>query len=1052
MIPRFAVSHPVTVLMIFAAAALLGYLSLRELPVDLLPELQAPRIAVLVRAGDRPPEELEDRYAEYLEAQLSTLPDVRSVRTTCATGRVLVTIEQDWDTEMDFALLQVEKRVSILRTDRDVDSVTVSRFDPSDEPVVVLALSLKGDAEDELVELDRLRLLAEDRVARILETVEGVASVQVAGGRQARVGVVAERHRLRALGLSFDGLRGNISAGNAEASGGTVEDGGKVHVIKGLGRFHAIEDIAGLPVQGSGDGSKPRRLDEVATVEWESAPLSGLVTVDGKEGLSLSIFKEADANTVAVSDAVTAAVAEIAPQLTDANLQVVTDQATFIREAITQVQWAALAGIVLAIFVLLVFLRRLVAVVLVALAIPLSVVTTLALMGLADLSLNLMTLGGLALGAGMLIDNAIVVLEAIVARLEGGSSPREAAIEGASEVAAAIFAATLTTCVVFVPVAFLEGLAAELFTDLAFTVAFSLIASLGVALLLLPMAAARFFKARGGRTGGAGRGASTFRGLLRRPFLIVLVTGVLLFFGWQRAQRLGLDFLPTADPGLVVVELLLPEGHRVTVTREAARVLEDALTQSVGSAVATTLAELGESVREEIALTDEVPSQNRGLLRIRLVPREERNVTTEQVIGLLEKAAESVEGLSIRFRPTDPVLSRLLDRGPPIAFELRGQELDALEEGCRRLSEELAKQESVFNVRHGFEDRRAELRLQVDRIMAAGLGLTPDQLGERLRQRLGDQAVTDFRDKGELRNVVLRAPRLDLDGLSNIVLDTPSGEPVRLRDIARLEVVTAPTQVERRPGTRTARVTAQVLPGESLGGASAEAYERLTAVPLPPGLQLEQVGAEKERAESFRQLLFAVALAIALVYMVLASLFESLVHPFTILFTLPTAGLGVIAALDLAQTPFSVPALLGAVMLAGIAVNNGILLVDLTGQLRRRGLSRLDAVVAASSARLRPILMTSLTTVLAMLPLALPAEVLSQVPGLALGGEGSELRAPMALTVIGGLLASTVLTLVLVPAVYLLLDRLRPNAETQSVSGTAVEPLPEPMSGPGTED
>ena len=1045
MIPRFAVRHPVTVAMIFIAASLLGVLSLRELPVDLLPELDAPRIAVLVRSGDRPPEELEDAYAQLMERSLSTLSGVRRVRTVTSTGRVLAAVEYDWGEDMDFAQVDVEKAISGLKTDRDVDSVLVRRFDPSAEPVLVLALRplrVEGVPDDPAA-LDRLRRLAEDRVAPALELIEGVASAQVAGGRKREVRVTVERHRLKALGLSFDQVVSLLQQGNAEASGGTVEDSGKVHVIKGLGAFESLEDVASLPLsvvsrEGSGGGpSRPMRLDEIAAVEWADAPVRGLVTIDGEEGASLSIYKEAGENTVAVSDRVREAIASLSGELREAELEVVTDQAGFIRDAIRQVQWAALAGILLAVLVLFAFLRSTAAVLLVALAIPISIVATFALMSAAGLTLNLMTLGGLALGAGMLIDNAIVVLEATFRRLEEGREPFAAAEEGASEVAGAIVAATLTTCVVFLPVSFLHGVAAELFTDLAFTVAFSLLCSLAVALLLIPAAAARLFGARAaGRAAEAGpRRHSTYEGLLdrilKRPATVVVVVLLLVAGSAGLVKRVGLDFLPTSDPGAITARLLLPEGTRVTVTEQAARAIEASVRASAPGVIVTALSELGEAVREEVALTDEIPAENRGVLRWKLAPRESRALSTEQVERLLDEAASQLEGVALKLEPADPVMGRLFERGPPLQVDVRGQDLATLERGSASVAAALRELPELFNVRSSFEDRRAEVRLELDRTVAAGLGLTPDGIARQLRQRLGAEAATSFRRDDEDREVVVSAPDYSLRRLPEMILDAGTGDPVRLGDLAELKIVSSPTRIERSLGSRFGVVTAQPAEGVTLGAASAAIEQALRSVELPSGLRTELAGAEQVRRSSFRELGFAVVLAIVLVYMVMASLFESVVHPFTILFTLPTAGVGVVLGLWLTGTPFSVPALLGAVMLAGIAVNNGILLVDLAGRLRREGLPRREALARAGGQRLRPILMTSLTTVLAMVPLAMGSEVYALLPWTRGWGEGAELRAPMAIAVIGGLAASTLLTLFLVPAVYDLLDRLRPKSRRE---------------------
>lgn len=1020
MLARFAIRHPVTVAVLCAAAVLMGAVALRSLPIDLLPELDAPRIAVLVTSGDRPPDELEDAYARPLENALSTLPGVTSVRTITTVGRVLATVEYEWSADLDFALLDVQKQVAPLATDRDVESLVVRRFDPNAEPIVVVALTEEDGAGD----LDALRRLADDRIARSLERVPGVASVQVAGGRRREVTVTVDPHRLSAYGLTTDRLAGLLAQSNAEASGGTVEDRGRVHVIKGIGRFETLEDVASLPLPlaraGQTTAGAPLVLSDVADVAWEDAPLRGLVAVGNREGVSLSIYKEAGENTVEVSDRVGEALAALSADLRGLEASVVRDQADFIRTAIAEVRTAALLGSVLAIAVLALFLRHAGATFLIALAIPISIVATFAVMPAAGLTLNLMTLGGLALGAGMLVDNAIVVIEAIFRRLEEGEDPAAAAEHGTSEVGGAILASTLTHVVVFVPVVFLEGLAAKLFFGLAATVSISLLCSLAVAFLVVPAAAARMFtreSVRRAREESAWISGyvETLRGVLDRKGAILVATAALVAAAVVVVPTLPREFLPSADSGEVTARLLMPEGTRATVTGEAAARLVSTLEATLPGVVQASVAEIGEAVREEATLTEDVPSENRGVLRLRLVPPAEREVASDRVIDVLDRASEQVEGLVLRFDPSDAVLGRVLQSGPPVRVELRGQDPVALERATRAAAEAVAALPELFDVHSSFEDRRAEVRLELDRVLAAGLGFTPDTLARQLRQRLGAEAATTFRQGDEERDVTLRAPSQSLETLPHLLLDAPSGERVRLGDIAKVEVVSAPTSIQRSLGARLGVVTAQVASGASLGPAAARAVAAVEALDLPAGVRVQVGGAEAQRRASFSQLVFAAILGIVLVYMVMASLFESLVHPFTILFTLPTAAVGVVGALAAAGHGISVASLLGAEMLAGIAVSNGILLVDVTGQLRARGLARREALLEAARLRVRPILMTSLTTILGMVPMALEI------------GEGSGLRAPLAIAVSGGLLTSTLLTLVVVPVAYDLLDRLRPG-------------------------
>lgn len=1020
MIARFAIRHPVTVAMLFLGSLLLGLLALASLPVDLLPELQAPRIAVLLRSGDRPPEELEDAYGRPMESVLATLANVTSVRTISSTGRVLAILDFDWDADMDFALLDVQSQVAGFATDRDVDSLVVKRFDPSQEPIIVVGLRAASGSNGGL-DLDGLRRLAEDRMARALERVEGVALVQVAGGRKREIAVEIEQHRLGAIGLTTDRIVSLLQQANAEAAGGTIEDQGLVHVIKGLGSFESLEDVASVPVPARPAGVQasatvaPLRLDAIASVSWVDAPVRGLVTIQGTEGVSLSIYKEAGENTVAVALRVREALDGLRSDLESLEVVVVRDQSAFISGAMDEVKTAAILGGIISIVVLMFFLRSFRALVLIALAIPISVVTTFALMSLFGLSLNVMTLGGLALGTGIVIDNAIVVLEATFRRLEEGETPFDAAEHAAGEVSAAITASTLTHCVVFLPVVFLHGVASELFGDLAFTVVASLAASLAVAVLLIPAAAARLFVA-----GSLGRGstlllqphARVVAQALRRPGLVLSVAASVVAISLLLLPRIGIDFLPRSDSGEITARLLMPEGTRVTITQQAAARLEEAVRQAYPDALESSHAELGEAVQEDLVLSEEVPTENRGILRLRL--REGMTVTSGQVSRVVESASAAIEGLSLRFESSDAVLGRLVQSGPPVRVDVRGQDLAQIEQATNAVRDLLAREPSLVDVHSSFEDRRAEVRLELDRAIVAGLGLSPDAIGRQLRQRLGAEAATTFRQGDEERDVVVRGPAHSMMTLPDLLIETQSGGPMRLGDLARVREVKSPTRIERSVGARVGTVTAQLASDSTLGIASRRVEAAIESIVLPHGVRASIGGAELARRASFRELLLATALAVALVYMVLASLFESVVHPFTILVTLPTAAVGVILAFVMTGTSASVPAFLGVVMLAGIAVNNGILLVDVANRRRQAGDSAHDAIVHAGRVRLRPILMTSLTTCLGMVPMAL-------------GGEGSELRSPLAIAVIGGLVASTLLTLVLIPVVYELLERLRPR-------------------------
>lgn len=1010
---RLATRRPVAVGVVAVALVLVGLQAVRRLPVDLLPDLDSPTIVVSLRAGDRPPGEMERVYGERIEQRLFTVRSIRAVEQVARTGRLVATVVFDWGADMDLALVDVQKAVQPLEGDPAVEELLVRRFDPRRSPVVTVGLVADAGGPD----LAELRRLARRRIAPGLERLAGVAEARVLGGREREVRVELDRYRLQAFDLTLSTVESRLEAANVDLDAGTLEDGERVYLVRGRERFRSPGDVAGVVLAYTGlDGARPRpvRVSDVARVVEADAPFHHLVRVDGEEGVALQIHKEAGANTVAVSRTVRDALSEVARDVPGVRARIVTDEAALVEGALGEVRGAALVGVGLAVLVLALFLRSFAPTVLLAAAVPVSLLATAFAMHLAGRSLNLMTLAGLALGAGLLIDNAIVVVESIFRRLEAGEPPPEAAASGALRVAGAIAASTFTTCVVFLPVVFLEGLAARLVAGLSFTVIAALLVSLAVSLLIVP--ALSVWLLPRSRGSGPGWGEARLEGwvaaLVARPGRVMLAAlAFVVGAGWG-LSTLGTELLPPPDPRQFSLRLVGPPGMRVESTARAVAVLEDVIRRAAGGHAEAVLSEVGRVPEDDRLIRDELTEENTARLHVRLG---EAGPTADEVAARAGPAVDRLERLQVSWETGGNPLSRLVGGGAAAAVvvEISGRSLDDLRSAASSLAGRVSREPELWNVRSSFTGGTPQLLVRLDRELADGFGVDLRDVTGVLEASLEGRRATEMSLGDEEIDVVLRLPRARREQLENLELMTDGGRRVALGQIARFEPTEGAREIFRRDQRRMARVTARIAPGADYPEAVAAARRALQAVPLPPGLTARLAGQEEERGRTLGELGGALALAVLLVLMVLAGKFESLLHPVTVLAAIPLAGVGVAAALVPLGDPVGVMALLGAIVLAGIAVNDAILLADTAGQLRAQGLERRAALAKAAALRLRPILMTTATTVLALLPLAVGS------------GDAARLRGPLAWTIVGGLVASTLGSLLVVPCVYELVDRLR---------------------------
>jgi len=1023
-----AVRRRVAVLMTALAVAAFGIVGYERLSLDLLPDISYPSLTVQTEFPDTAPAEVENLVTRPVEEMVGVLKGLRTIHSVSRPGMSEVTLEFDWDSDMDMLSMDVREKLDRLVLPEAAKDPIVLRFDPSLDPILRIALS--GPSS-----LGTMRRVAEDRIKQEFETIKGVAAAQVQGGEEEEIQINLDQGRLATLGISLDRVRQVVGLSNINLPGGSLEDQESHYLIRTVNEYNSVEEIGSLILRQDSRGLV--RLRDVAEVKWGAKEREEIFRVNGTEGVELDIYKEGDANIVTTARAVRARLDEISAKLPpDHELTILFDQSRFIERAVNEVRMAAVVGGLLALLVLFAFLRDFKSTFIIATSIPLSVIATFLIMYRLNLSLNIMSLGGLTLGIGMLVDSSIVVLEAIFRKRKEGLGPAEAAVAGTTEVGGAVLASTLTTVAVFLPIVFVEGIAGQLFGDMALTVTVSLLASLVVAVTVIPMLTA---VGKSGPTPDAaapreeslftlGSLSRVYHGFLltalRRRRLTVLVAFCVFVVSLAVVPRLGTELIPSISEGEFTIEVNMPEGTPLSVTDRVMQGMEKAVAAENG--VATQFSSVGSRlVAGGISLNTK--GEHLGQIHVVMADRSD-DATEEAVTEDLRRQFETIPDLDAKFgKPTYFSLKT------PIEILLFGENLDRLRDYSLELEGEMNGMPGLVDVRSSLESGSPELQIVFDRDRLASLGLDMRQLSEILRDRIQGAVPTRFKEEDRQIDIRIRnreTDRASLADIRNLVLPGPDGQPIRLLTVADVRLDRGPVEIHRVQQQRAAIVTAN-LEGRSLGSAVAGIQQMLRDHPAPAGVTWELGGQNEEMKVSFASLWFALGLAVFLVYLVMAATFESLVHPFVVMFTIPLALVGVVAGLLITRTDISVIVLIGAVMLVGIVVNNAIVLIDKVNQLRRTGVDKQEAVIQACHVRLRPILMTTLTTVLGLLPMALSV------------GEGSELRAPIAVTVSFGLVFSTFLTLVVIPSVYMLIpSRIELESGTEAEADEALAGRP----------
>ena len=1068
---EIATERRVTIIMMMTAIVLFGMVSLSRLNLNLLPDISYPTLTIRAELTGAAPVEIENLLTKPIEEAVGVVRNVRLVRSVSRSGQADVTIEFLWGTDMDLAGVDIREKLDVLFLPLEASRPLLLRFDPSSEPIVRLGLLCKPEwtipestNEDGVVtpavtktdpecgseaRLKALRRLAEDRIKSELEAEEGTAAVKVSGGLEDEIQIRVDQQRLSQLGISIGQIADRIRTENVNLSGGRLEEGNQRFLVRTLNEFQSIDEFRDAIVAYVAE--RPVYLRDVATVEQGYKDREAITRVKGQESVELAVYKEGDANTVQVAQRVASRVESLRSSLPE-NFEIITvyDQSTFISSAVSDVRLAAILGGLIAIFVLYGFLRDARATTIVGIAIPVSVIGTFLLMYTNGISLNIMSLGGIALAVGMLVDNSIVVLENIVRKREQGEGILEAAQNGTSEVGSAVVAATLTTIAVFFPMVFISGIAGQLFKDQALTVTFALIFSLIVALTLIPMLASLGAGSRYD-DGGDGQPANWFTrsvafvvrifgfiffvigkvfwALLWIPTWIlqafyrsvaavypailrwslqhrssVIVISLLLFLSTMAlVPRLGTELIPQFSQGEFTANLRLPPGMPLAETDKAIQVAQRVAADI--DAVELDYSVAGTGNRLDANPVD--AGDNSGALSITLKQGSTREDEDETMAAM---RAELTKLPGVQYEFTRP---SLLSFASPLQIEISGYDLAGLARVSQSVVQAMSSSDRYTDIKTTIESGNPEIQIIFDQERAAKLGLAVRDIANGVVANVRGELATRYTWRDKKIDVLVRSVdtrKSSIDEIRQLIVNPTSDRPVTLDAVAEVIVSEGPSEIRRVAQDRVAIVSANLAYGD-LGAAALEAKAIVSRIPMPAGITAIVSGQSEEMQNSFQSMQFALALAVFLVYLVMASQFESLIHPFVILFTIPLALVGAILALFITGTTINIVAFIGVIMLAGIVVNNAIVLVDLINQLQDQGKERIAAIMEAGTARLRPILMTSLTTTLGLLPMAMGF------------GEGSEVRTPMAITVIGGLTVSTLLTLVVIPVVYSIMDR-----------------------------
>ena len=1010
---KVSIQRPVTTIMIMLIVILLGVISITRLSVDLFPNMSLPYAVVLTSYEGAGPREIETLLTRPLEGQLGTVSNLKNITSSSSNGSSMVMLQFNDGTDMNFATLDIREKIDMIKgfLPDDVGEPMVIKIDPN--MMASMEIGISGSYD-----LAQLKQIAEDKIINKIERIAGVASVSINGGQEKEVQITLDSSKLKGYNITPATIASILRAENINLPGGDIKHGNKTLTLRSIGEFNSIDEIRNLPITLPGTTIY---LRDIATVEETFKEMKNFSYINGNPSINLSIQKQSTANTVKVAKAVHNTLDEISKDMKDLEITVITDSARFIQSSISNVASIAIVGGILAILILFIFLRNIRSTLIIGISIPVSIISVFSLMYFGGLTLNIVSLGGLSLGVGMLVDNSIVVLENIYRFRQNGYSRKEAADQGASEVGMAVLASTLTTIAVFLPVIFVQGFAADIFKDMALTVTFSLVASLVVALTVVPMLSSKLLKVEKSKkntiiskiTNAFEKGLNKidiqYRKLLNwcihHRKSTAIITLVIFAATLALVPFVGMEMMPNTDEGEFSVSINLPKGTIIDDTFLIVNKVEKSINEI------PEVKQVSYSVGGGSGLLGSGTSSNVARFSVNVGKVNDRKRGINEIVNAIREKLDNISGAEISVAATSSSMGGM-SSGKPITIQISGDDLSVLSNIANDFVKDLETLPELIDVASSVEEGIPEAQLIVDRNRASRYGLNMITIANALQSAVGGSVATQYKIDGTEIDVRIQYNKSEINyipDLNNITVNTSSGGHVSLDEVASIQREVGPISISRNNQKRVVTVDADLVNIDT-GSAQKLINQKMSGYIMPDGYSYEFTGEAEEMMKSFESLGLALILAIILVYMVLASQFESLIHPFTIMFSVPLALTGAMFALFITNKNLSMPAFIGLIMLAGIVVNNAIVLVDYINTLRGRGQERTEAILNAGPTRLRPILMTTSTTVLAMLPMAL---------GI---GEGSELMAPLAISVIGGLSLSTVLTLVIIPVNYSIFD------------------------------
>ncbi|MCF6409195.1 efflux RND transporter permease subunit [Pseudalkalibacillus salsuginis] len=1004
-ITELSVFRPIAMGMVILFMLIIGAVSVRNTPVDLFPDLTFPVAAVTVTYEGASPEEVEKLLSQPIENIMGTIPNVESVSSVSRTGGALIIVSYNWGTDMDFAALKMREQLDALREQlpNDVPQPRVLRFNPNDLPIVRLGIQApEGD-------LVAAKKLVENEIKPVLDSIDGVASVTIEGGTEKVVNLAVDPENLNDFGITINQLRQILAGENVTLPSGEISDKGLKYPLRVVGEFDSITDLKQLPIPTK---SGVVALEQLVEIEETIADADQISYMNGEPSIGISILKQSGENTVTVANSVEKKLDELS--LTeDVEVETIFNQAKFIKQSIKAVLINMVIGSLLAAGILYLFLRNIRSTLIVGFSIPISVMTAFIFMYFSGQTLNLLTLGGLALGVGMIVDNSIVILESIYRLREKGVPLKEAAITGTKEVGGAVIASTLTTVVVFLPIIFVDGLAAQLFKPLALSVSYALVASLITSLIIVPLLSSNLLTRKhklhpqnGKFLNIRRRYVYLLRKALRYPKRVIIGTFVLLLISLSAIPFIGTEFLPAQDQSYVNIEVELPPGSDTDTTYRTTETINERLDdiQDIDLYYVT----IGGSNDFSIQAGS---NSNTAMYSILLKPVSERGRSDVQVAEAIRTKVDKIKDADISVQASDAGFSE-----SPVSLEVSGPDLGTLETISENIKEEISKVDGIREIESNYETGNPQLEIEVDRTKASSFGLTSAQVSQAVENATKGRVATVFNRSGDQVDVRVQVDPAELEDvkdLEHLQIESPAGELVTLKSIAEIKQGTGPSQINRTDRLREIRVTASIL-DRDLGNVIDDVKKQLKEnVSLPSGYEISFGGQNQQMKDAFFKLTGALALAVVLIYMVMAGQFESFSYPFIIMFSIPLTAIGILLGLLITRQPFGVGSLVGILILTGIIVNNAIVLVDYINQLKKRGLSTARSIVKAGEARLRPIMMTALTTILGLVPLMV---------GI---GEGTEIQQPMAIVIVFGLLFGTMISLIFIPVIYNQFDRIK---------------------------